>query len=590
MNPTIKKYITFALLIGLGLLIGWFLFGGTPSPNMEPGSVEEEVQPITWTCSMDPQIRQSEPGDCPICGMDLIPLEVEAEDSDPMAIKMSKTAMQLANVQTITVSKTNPVKKIALNGKLAVDERLRFTQSSHIPGRIEQLKVNFTGDFITKGQVIALVYSPELVVAQEELFEAREMMDTQPRLFEATKEKLKNWRLTEAQIQEILDSGKPKERFPILADVSGYVTEKFVNLGDYISIGQPIYEISNLSKMWVLFDVYESDLAWVKKGDQVTYTIKSYGDEEFTGSIGFLDPVIDPQTRVAKARLVAQNPKQRFKPEMFVTGTVESNIDDKTQRLTVPKSAVLWTGKRSVVYVKISGGQGTHFKLRKVELGPSLGDGYIIMDGLNEGEEIASNGAFSIDAAAQLAGKPSMMNPEGNVVMTGHNHGGDSPIPASNSPSASPDFPATTSSKKTLTPLLLPYIGMKDALAGDNFDLARQEGGKLRSKVNSVVEKGFPSGEKQFWQTHEKILQAALEHLDHMNSIDQLRTSFIEISNSMIAITEAFHLGSEGYYIQHCPMANGDKGADWISKEQEILNPYFGASMLKCGEVIKTLK
>ncbi|NCT16440.1 MAG: efflux RND transporter periplasmic adaptor subunit, partial [Flavobacteriales bacterium] len=402
-------YIAAATLV-IGLLIGWFIFGGQKNaPKDEHKHTTEIAGETIWTCSMHPQIRKNEPGDCPICGMDLIPLENEQEgEIDPMAISMSPTAMQLANVSTALVGKMKPIKQVRLNGKVQVDERLVYSQSSHIPGRVEKLMVNFTGEFVNKGQTIASVYSPELVMAQEELFEAQKMMETQPQLFNAAKEKLKNWKLSDNQIEGILKNGKIQEEFPIQADVSGYVTKKIINLGDYVRKGETLYEIANLSKVWVLFDVYESDISWIKKGDNITFTISSLPGESFEASITYLDPVIDPKTRVAKARIEYNNTTEKLKPEMFVSGVVEAKLTNKSNSLVVPKTAVMWTGKRSVVYVKNTNAKGVSFIMRDVTLGAALGDSYIIKEGLEEGEEIAVNGTFSIDAAAQLAGKPSM--------------------------------------------------------------------------------------------------------------------------------------------------------------------------------------
>ncbi len=191
---------------------------------------------------------------------------------------------------------------------------------------LKNLMVNFTGDYVKKGQVIASVYSPDLVTAQEELFEAQKIKETQPQLFNAAKEKLKNWKLTDSQIEQILQSGSTKETFDVQADVSGYVTKKMVNPGDYIRRGEAIYEIADLSKVWVLFDVYESDMSWIKKGDKVEFTIASLPGETFNGTITFLDPVIDPKTRVAKARVEVNNRGSKLKPEMFVSGTVEAKL------------------------------------------------------------------------------------------------------------------------------------------------------------------------------------------------------------------------------------------------------------------------
>lgn len=414
MHTNRKTILIVLSTLAIGLLLGWLIFGGSApkatDEHQHEHSAEEVAGETTWTCSMHPQIRQPEPGDCPICGMDLIPLEEEQNSEiDPNAISMSATAMQLANIRTTVVGSSEPLKVVRLNGKVQEDERLIFSQSSHIPGRIEDLLVNFTGDYVKKDQVIASVYSPDLVTAQEELFEAQKIKGSQPQLFEAAKAKLRNWKLTDEQINQVLATGTAEQTFDVKAEVSGYVTQKKVNTGDYVRRGQAIYEIADLSQVWVLFDVYESDLPWIKKGDKVTYTIESLPGETFEGTIDYLDPVINPRTRVAKARVVQSNKGLKLKPEMFVSGKVEAKLP-QTDALIVPKTAVMWTGKRSVVYVKSESDQGVYFNMREIDLGPALGESYVIENGIQQGEEIAVNGTFSIDAAAQLAGKPSMMS------------------------------------------------------------------------------------------------------------------------------------------------------------------------------------
>ena len=253
-NKKIFAAIIVSLFIGsvVGYLIGQPKHQSESPAENKPNSKSNKQ---VWTCSMHPQIRQSEPGDCPICGMDLIPLETTDSELDPMAVSMSPTAMQLAQVQTLVVGRSVAEKSLLLNGKIQEDERLLYTQSSHVPGRVEKLAINFTGEFVREGQVIAYIYSPDLVTAQEELLEAAKIKDAQPALFNAAKEKLKNWKLTEKQIDGILASKRTVEQFPILANASGYVTKKLVNLGDYIKQGEPIYEIADLSKVWVMLDV-----------------------------------------------------------------------------------------------------------------------------------------------------------------------------------------------------------------------------------------------------------------------------------------------------------------------------------------------
>lgn len=586
--------------LAVGLLLGWLIFGGSESKSLDEHQHEtEEVAGETiWTCSMHPQIRQNEPGDCPICGMDLIPLENEQNSEiDPMAVSMSPTAMQLANIQTAVVGATDLVKRVRLDGKVQEDERLVFSQSSHIPGRIEDLMVNFTGDYVKKGQVIASVYSPELVTAQEELFEAQKIKGTQAQLFNAAKEKLKNWKLTDGQIEEILQSGTARETFNIQADASGYVTKKMVNTGDYVRRGEAIYEIADLSKIWVLFDVYESDMGWIKKGDKVEFTVASLPGESFSGTISFLDPVIDPKTRVAKARVAAANPGLKLKPEMFVSGTVQAQLPKKTDAVVVPKTAVMWTGIRSVVYIKSTTGQGVSFKMREVNLGPALGDSYVIENGVQQGEEIAVNGTFSIDAAAQLAGKPSMMNPDGGPAMTGHNHGGmemPSASEGSNSGKANSNETLTkiTNPEFTgqLTKVYEAYLEMKDAFVATDANKVASGAGKVENALQAV-DMGLLKGDAHMaWMEQLKTLNTTINSINKSDDIENQRREFARFNLAFYKSLKKFGLENETAYYQYCPMANSDQGAYWLSETKEIRNPYFGEDMLGCGETRETLK
>ncbi|MGF7138887.1 efflux RND transporter periplasmic adaptor subunit [Roseimarinus sediminis] len=563
-----KTIITAIVTLVVGLLLGWLIFGGSEAEPADEHLHDTEVaEETTWTCSMHPQIRQSEPGDCPICGMDLIPLENENNDEglDPNAISMSPTAMQLANIQTAIVGNMDSVKKVRLNGKVQSDERLVYSQSSHIPGRIENLMVNFTGEYVQKGQVIASIYSPDLVTAQEELFEAQNIGESQPALFRAAQEKLKNWKLTEEQIQQILESGAVQENFEIRADVSGYVAEKIVNTGDYISRGQAIYKIADLTRVWILFDVYESDMPWVNQGEKVAFTIASLPGKTFEGEISFIDPVIDPKTRVAKARVVVANPNLALKPEMFASGVAEAQLSGDNEALVVPKSAVMWTGKRSVVYIKSSSEQGVNFIMREVTLGPALGESYVIESGLMEGEEIAVNGTFSIDAAAQLAGKPSMMQrPESKTM----------------------EVPQLF--RQQITEVARAYFNIKNALVNDDPETAQKAAGKVSTTIENVNMQQLEEEAHQRWMPLQKKLKGASAMISANADIEKQREHFNTLSDAMLETTESFGLEIDKTYRQFCPMAFDDKGAFWLSESEEVLNPYFGDMMLRCGEVKQT--
>jgi Cu(I)/Ag(I) efflux system membrane fusion protein len=521
--------------------------------------------------------------------MDLIPLEDDQNaDIDLDAISMSPTAMQLASVSTAIVGKMNPVKQVRLNGKVQADERLVYSQSSHIPGRIEKLMVNFTGEFVNKGQTIAYIYSPELATAQKELFEAQKIAESQPQLFAAAKEKLKNWKLSDKQIEEILTSGKTQDEFPVQADVAGYVISKMINTGGYVRRGEAIYEIADLSKIWILFDVYESDMSWIKKGDKVEFLIPSLPGESFESIISYFDPVIDPKTRVAKARVEYNNTSGKLKPEMFASGMVEAKLAGKSNSLVVPKTAVMWTGKRSVAYVKINSDQGVNFIMREVTLGSALGDSFIVEEGLTEGEEIAVNGTFSIDAAAQLAGKPSMMSPSSAMDLEGSESREEPEV----KPKAAvlKTLSVDNQAKEALQPLYASYLKWKDSLTNDDFAEAQKMATSMKSALDKINMSLFKVDAHNAWMKYQGSLSNSLEHVQHFSGIEQLRKAFQTVSSTMIDMTNTFKPLAETIYVQHCPMADNNKGADWLSTSKEIKNPYFGSSMLTCGEVTKEIK
>ena len=409
-----NKYIKYSLLLTGGILIGWLFFHSSPKIEIKPTQSTETGKSTIWTCAMHPQIRMSQPGRCPICGMELIPLTQSSTSSiDPASVHLSKEAAQLANVLTSVVTKQKPVKEVRLYGKVQADERLFQSQVAHVPGRIERLTVNFTGESVVKGQVLAEIYSPELINAQQELLETVKTKQLQPDLYEASKEKLRQWKLTDEQIEKIENSGVIQNNFEVLSNTSGTVIARRVNTGDHVAQGTVLFDIADLSKVWIMFDAYESDLQFLHNGEKLSFTLQAFPGIDFTGNIVFIDPVIDPVTRVAKVRVETGNQSGKLKPEMFATGIVTSTLTEYHDNVVIPKSAVLWTGKRSVVYVKQPGSEEPVFKIREVELGPMLGESYVIMNGLSEGEEVVTSGTFSVDAAAQLEGKPSMMNPMG---------------------------------------------------------------------------------------------------------------------------------------------------------------------------------
>lgn len=420
-----RNGIKYGIVLVAGMLIGWLLFGtGQPKKeDINASHVHAETDESVWTCSMHPQIRQQEPGDCPICGMDLIPLEGDEGGEDmPDVVTLSDRALALANVQTTIVQKAGRVlKKIRLQGKVEIDETQITTLPAHFPGRIEKLYVTFEGAQVKTGQKLADVYSPELVTAQIELLEAIRLEGSKSTLTNAARNKLRLWKISDEQIEAIISSDKVKVTLPVYAQSSGIVTKRNVSVGDYLNAGEVMFEIANINNLWVLFDAYQEDLPLIETGDRVEISISSIPDKQFSASVTYIDPIINPQTRVASVRAEISNPTGNLKPEMFAHGIIHSEIETTGEQLLVPASAVMWTGKRSIVYVRHQTGGQTSFRMRDIELGNRVNDSYLVASGLQTGEAVVTNGTFTVDAAAQLANKSSMMNQDAHVIQTsGH--------------------------------------------------------------------------------------------------------------------------------------------------------------------------
>jgi Cu(I)/Ag(I) efflux system membrane fusion protein len=364
--------------------------------------------------------------------MELIPVkQASAVADNNKVVEMSPNAIALADVQTSVVTAAGvSAKGIYLTGKIMMDQRNLYTPTAQFDGRVEKLYVNFTGQHVYKGEVLASVYSPDLINAQQELLVALSYKNSNPAMYQAAHNKLKYWQIADKEIDKIEKNGKIVESLPIQAANSGIVMKLNVAVGDRIKTGDVLYEIADLNSLWVMMDAYEQDLGLISKGDMIEFTVPSMPDKVYRARVSFIDPVIDPQTRIAKVRAEISNLNGELKPEMFVRGKVEANVN-VTGGLLIPQSAILWTGKRSLVYVKVPGAKTPTFEYREVNLGPEVGDDYIITGGLKAGEEVVTNGAFTIDASAQLSGKASMMEPNGGVSggsmpgMPGMKMGGD---------------------------------------------------------------------------------------------------------------------------------------------------------------------
>jgi membrane fusion protein, copper/silver efflux system len=552
--------------LALGLALGLLIAGKAVGPPSRP--VSQAAAPAeVWTCSMHPQVRLPEPGACPICGMDLIPAAeaaapgVGAEQLDPYVHALSAEAAALADIRTARTTFARPEHELRLTGKISADERTISSITADFSGRIEGLSVNFTGQPVRKGQTLAEVYSPELVTAQQELLEAAKLRTAYPALYEAAREKLRLWNIPEERIEAVESRGRVTTVFEVTASAEGVVLARNVARGDYVSRGDILFEIADLRTVWVLFDAYESDLAWLREGQAAAFTVEALPGREFRSAVRFIDPQIDPRTRTAAVRAEAPNGDGALKPGMFVRAKLSVSLKGVEKALLVPRTAVLWTGPRSVVWVRRPG-DGPVFEMREIALGPRAGDHYLVEEGLAAGEEVVTHGAFALDAAAQLSGRFSMMSrPE--------------PRPE--------EVPALF--LRQLDGATDAYLSLQQALAHSSLDKARAA---VRAMSKALAGTDMTLLKEPFhkeWMRLLAGLRGALERAGKADDLEPLRSEFLALSLLLIETFETLGPSREPLYRAHCPMAFDDRGGDWITDEPKIENPYFGDAMFTCGEI-----
>ncbi len=607
-----KNYIIGAGILIIGIILGNLFSGGSTEKSHKEGEHEYVQDPVTqlWTCSMHPQLKLEKPGNCPICGMELIPLDTNAKVEEEIAsdeIVFTEEAIQLANIQSTVVEKSNVAKEIRLLGRVKPDERRLYSQVSHIPGRIERLYVNFTGEKVYRGQKIVRIYSPALISAQKELFEAIYSRDIYPQLYTASRNKLKLWKLTDAQIDAMEKSGKVQEQIDILSDHSGYVMKRNVELGDHIMEGSNLFDIADLSSVWVMFEAYEADIPWIQIGNAIDFTINALPGKTFNGKVTYVDPFVSSNTRVARVRVEIKNPSNKLLPEMYASGIIKARLSNIKDAIIIPKTAVLWTGKRSVVYVKVPHEKTISFVYREITLGQDMGSFYSVEEGLEEGEIVATNGVFRIDASAQLLGQKSMMNPDGGKPNSGHagmDMGGDTKKKDSEMKMSDDEMKNMDNSKKAenenhskmsnrikvakefknqLNQVFDQYINLKDAFANDDNSEAKKSAKEILNAMAKVDMKLLTDHEAHnHWMAIGKEVTSSAKSISETTEIEEQRGYFKHLSAHFIKAVKLFGVNQK-VYVQFCPMADNNNGAYWLSLNEKIENPYFGAKMSKCG-------
>ena len=614
-----------------GLLVHWAI---SPAPPVS------EADTQLYTCTMHPQVRLPDPdAKCPICSMALVPVE-QAADAGLMQTSFSEAAKRLMDVETVTVERQPVTAQVRMVGKINYDETRISYITAWVGGRLDRLFVDYTGMPVRKGYHMVELYSPQLLTAQEAVIQtartvanldasASEFVRESAQLnADAAREKLRLLGLSADQIDEIVERGEAQDRVTIRSPVSGIVVERFATQGQYVETGSRVYAIADLSEVWVELDAYESDLLWLRYGQEVGFTTRAYDGEVFTGRVAFISPTLDERTRTVRVRVNAPNTEGRLMPGMFVQAEVTAQLDvggrvmaadladkwicpmhpsvvkddpgdcdicgmalvesaslgyvladqaDTDQALVVPDSAVLYTGRgHAVVYVDVPDTDKPTFELRHVTLGPRVGSSYIVRKGLHAGERVVARGAFKIDSERQLRRQPSMIHPPEETTETA------SEVAAAFKHPLPEDF------AKGYHGLLKAYLAFQTHLAADDYEKASQAARGLADAVQQVRADSLDEVRRRLWTNQAATLSDQLAPIAAAADVNDLRVAFKAVSEAMVVLAKHFgSLPSKTLSQVRCPMAFDNAGATWLQTDSDILNPYFGEVMLRCGEVVE---
>jgi multidrug efflux pump subunit AcrA (membrane-fusion protein) len=416
MNKSILVTVVVAVV---ALAAGWWGRGMTSSQHAMDSGTESTAsdgpcpggaEPLYWKAPMDPSYVREAPGKSPM-GMDLVPECPGAANGAPEgAVVIDSATVQNIGVRTAAVERRDLSRNVRAVGRVAYDERRVVHVHTKVQGWIENLFVDFVGQEVKRGQPLLEIYSPELVATQEELLLAaryRESTEESPfedvrgggeSLFEATKRRLALWDIADRDVQRLLETGEVKRTLTLYAPASGYITRLGVRAGMEVQQNSNLYTIADLSRVWVLADVYEFELPWLALGQMADVELSYLPGVPMKGELTYIAPFLNPKTRTAEVRLELDNADGKLKPEMFGNAVIAGAT--RPNALAIPTDAVIHSGTRTIAVVALGQGQ---FEPRDIELGLDSGDGWLeVLAGLEQGEDVVVSSQFLIDSESNL--------------------------------------------------------------------------------------------------------------------------------------------------------------------------------------------
>ena len=538
-----------------------------------------------YTCGMHPSVILPEPGDCPICHMALTPLDPSKFTGE---VVIDPVVVQNIGVRIEPVGEGPLVRTIRTVGTVDYDERRVRDVNTKLSGWIEKLDVDYVGAAVAAGDPLFEVYSPELLAAQEEYLlalrrrrEGAGGLGTGIDMVASARTKLELFDITPEQIEAIGESGEAMRTLTLLSPHTGVVIAKHANEGMKIDPGMQVFRIADLSKVWVLVTLYESQLPYVSVGQDAVMSLPYVPGQTFEGEVVYVYPYVDTKTREVQVRLEFDNEAGLLKPGMFTTVELRSTL--RRRAVLAPREAVVSTGERDVAFVSLGEGR---FEPRRLKLGVETGDGEVeILDGLAPGEMVVTSGQFLLDSESRVREALAKM-------MQGEMAAGQVVQAASAGATELAEMPEAMASG--LAAALDAYFGIGDKLAGDTAGGIDEPARALAAAMDSVIGMEIP-GHEHFWHQHTEAATArgkALE-LIGMAEIAAAREAFADLSVAMDTLVRATGVPpGYGSPVQslHCPMfREGQGGGTWLQPEGSARNPFFGSMMLRCFDRRETI-
>jgi RND family efflux transporter MFP subunit len=578
-----------------------------------------------YTCTMHPSVKSKDPGKCPICAMDLVPVTKgesqqsreaaasttnhlhtghsmageqpvgssgESAQSSDAENKPTEFSVPVARQQQIGVTyaevENRPLQFVIRSvGMLEADAGKAFDYTARVEGYIQDLAVTSPGERVTEGQPLMTIYSPDLRSTEQELVNLLNERDRGGTgrasindLIDSARQRLRLWNVNDREIRELEKTRQPSDRLVLRSPFDGIVQDVPMRRGGSVKVGDRLAQVLDLSRLWLWAEFYENEIEFLREGQPIEMTLNAFPNQVFGGQISAINPMVDALKRTTRVRIDVPNPKGLLRPGMFAN--VEIRVD-QGQGLTIPYNAVLPTGSRSLVFVDKGSGK---LEPRFIEVGRSLSllennrqaTYYHVLSGLTDGERVVASANFLIDAESKIQGAVKNWEEEpvrrrGEREQSAATHSGE------NGQDARHVMPTPSANVTAFRPILDAYLRIRERMARDQFDGVAAEAEKMCQ--------GLPDLQPRLDRALFAKLETSINQF-HPTNLEESRIQFGQVSAELVSILQAVQPRGQTLYALRCPMWKKSPGV-WIQETREVANPFMGQAMIECGNIEATL-